>query len=75
LDETKVLPRGEIGILNVYTPNEVVEKCKLRGFLMMKLPKIANGLWMVEIQTNKSTMCGNIISRNEKMTWEAWKLL
>jgi hypothetical protein len=44
LDETKVLPRGEIGILNVYTPNEVVEKCKLRGFLMMKLPKIANGL-------------------------------
>jgi hypothetical protein len=44
LDETKVLPRGEIGILNVYVPNEVVERCKLRDFLMMKLPKIANGL-------------------------------
>jgi hypothetical protein len=29
--------------------------------LMMKLPKVANGLWVVEIQTNKSTMCGKII--------------
>jgi hypothetical protein len=44
LDEIKVLPIGEIGILNVYAPNEVVERYKLQIFLMMKLPKVANGL-------------------------------
>jgi hypothetical protein len=37
----------------------------------MKLPKITNGLQVVEIQTNKLTMCGKIISRIEKVTWEA----
>jgi hypothetical protein len=40
----------------------------------MKLSKIANVLCMVEIQTNKSTIFGKIISRSEKMKWETWKL-
>jgi hypothetical protein len=72
----KGLPCGELGIINIYAPNNNVDKNILWELLLEKIPE--NYSWIVcgDFNTveDKSSIYGKLIPNKERLLWDALKL-
>ena len=74
----KGLPGGDLGILNIYAPNDSRERTLLWQELSARLPSdcrwiVSGDFNMVESAQDKSTLCGKLIPQRERLVWEAFK--
>lgn len=72
------LPGGDLGILNIYAPNDPRERTTLWQELTTSLPTdcrwLASGDFnMVENIQDKSSLCSKVMPMNERIVWEAFK--
>jgi exonuclease III len=75
----KGLPCGELGIINIYAPNNYVDKNILWELLLEKIPRnyswiVCGDFNMVEDKEDKSSMCEKLIPYKERLLWDALKL-
>jgi len=74
----KGLPCGDLGIINIYAPNNYVDK-NILWELLEKFPRdyswiVCGDLNMVEYKEDKSSMCGRLIPNKEILLWDALNL-
>lgn len=71
------LPGGDLGILNVYAPNDPRDRTALWQELMCRLPSdcrslVSGDFNMTEIPTDKSSFCSKVMTQGEKLVWDAF---
>ena len=74
----KWLPGGDLGILNLYAPNDTRERTLLWQELSDRLPSdcrwiVSGDFNMLESAQDKSTLCSKLMPHREKLVWEAFK--
>ena len=74
----KGLPGGDLGILNLYAPNDSQGRIALWHELLEILPSdyrwlVSGDFNMLESAQDKSTLCSKLMSNCEKLVWEAFK--
>jgi hypothetical protein len=74
----KDIPGGELGILNIYGPNDQNDMKLLWQEISLVLSRhcrwiLGGDFNMVETQANKSSICGRLIGNQEKLAWEGLK--
>jgi exonuclease III len=74
----KDLPGGNIGILNVYSPNDQNERKQFWNELSLTLPRqcrwiVGGDFNMVEEALDKSSSCGRLLTSQEHLIWEGLK--
>lgn len=72
------LPGGDLGVLNLYAPNNTRDRVVLWQELTTRLPidcrwLISGDFNMTESAQDKSTLCSKLMSQEEKQIWEAFK--
>ena len=75
----KGIPGGDLGILNIYAPNDQHERKELWLSLQEILPKdirwlVGGDFTMVKRERNKSSYYSKLISPSERLAWETVKL-
>lgn len=72
------LPGGDVGVLNLYAPNNPRERIAIWQELSTRLP--ADCRWIVsedfnmrQNQHDKSSLCGKSMSQRERIVWDAFK--
>lgn len=74
----KGLPGGDLGIVNLYAPNDSRERTLLWQELSATLPSdcrwiVSGDFNMVESAQDKSILCGKLMTNREQIVWEAFK--
>lgn len=74
------LPCGNLGILNIYAPNNPIDHCNLWELMKVEIFGDSNQLFcedfnMLKQATYKSSSCNRFISDKERFFWEALKVV
>ncbi len=74
------LPCGNLGILNIYAPNNPIDHCNLWELMKAEISNDSNQLFcedfnMLKQVVNKSSSCSRFIFDKERFSWEVLKVV
>jgi hypothetical protein len=72
------LPSGNLGVVNIYAPNEFVLRIRLWETLMATLPTtcrwiVPGDFNMVKTRQDKTNPCGRLVPNGERLIFQAMK--